>query len=330
MLKSLGVFKDFSDGSLKSVFEVKDNQIIEMTLINNKDKFDVVCAPTHHFCNLGCKMCHLTNKGLNKKMLAIKIDNFMEALIKTVTMPNKKRRTDKKKLLISFMGVGEPLLNLELIKDIYEKENYIKEILGYSEISYAISTMMPNNNLLKLTNMINELNIPLKVHFSLHTPIDEDRNELIPSTRVSIDEALAYLINYRNVVSKNSLIMEKYCQFHRTNNPIEIHYTLIKGINDKDKELEKLCLLLEKYQIPIKFIRFNPINELERSNNESKWIEEINKSVPTLRVKTYSPPGKEIGSSCGEFTKHYYHQEIETKEELEEFNNWQKKHKIYN
>lgn len=81
--------------------------------------------------------------------------------------------------------------------------------------------------------------------------------------------------------------------------------------------------------MPIKFIRFNPINELKISENEKEWTKEISNRVPDLRVKTYSPPGREIGSSCGEFTKHYYHQEIETEEEKEEFENWKIKHQVF-
>lgn len=63
MLISKGIFKDFSDGSLKSVFEIEGKRIIEMTLLFNKESMDVVCVPSHHFCNLGCKMCHLTNNS---------------------------------------------------------------------------------------------------------------------------------------------------------------------------------------------------------------------------------------------------------------------------
>ena len=77
MIKNIGVFKDFSDNSLKSVFDVGNKQIIEMTLLANKEEIDVVCVPTHHFCNLGCKMCHLTNKGLNKVMMPIKANDFI-------------------------------------------------------------------------------------------------------------------------------------------------------------------------------------------------------------------------------------------------------------
>jgi len=163
----------------------------------------------------------------------------------------------------------------------------------------------------------------------MHTPINKDRYNLIPSTKVSIEEALAYLINYRNNLQKNKTIMNNYIKLHTTNDPIEIHYTLIKRVNDNDKELTKICELLSIYNIPIKFIRFNPINSLERSNNEELWINKIKSTIPDLRIKSYSPPGREVGSSCGEFTKHYYHEEIETEEQKQEFIKWKKKHLVH-
>lgn len=328
MIKSLGIFKDFSDDSLKSVFDVGDNHIIEMTLLANKQQMDVVCVPTHHFCNLGCKMCHLTNKGLNKQMVPIKSTDFITCLIASLTKDGIKR-TNKKKLLISFMGVGEPLLNLKLIEEVYKMESIIKDTLGYETIGYALATMMPNNNILKLTELVDKLNIPLKVHFSMHTPIDQERFNLIPSTKVSVEEALAYLIHYRKRLQNNDKIMTEYVKLHRTNDPVEVHYTLIKNVNDKKEELNKVCELLDRYRIPIKFIRFNPINELKVSENETMWVSEISKKISNLRVKTYSPPGREIGSSCGEFTKHYYHQEIETEEGKKEFQKWKKKHQVF-
>ena len=327
MIKNMGTFKDFSDGTLKTVFDIGNKKIIEMSLLFNKEDKDVVCVPTHHFCNLGCKMCHLTNKSLNKAMIPINSEDFIECLFQTL-IKNGNKRTDKKKLLISFMGVGEPLLNLKLIEEVYKNENLIKEKLGYEDIGYAIATMMPNNNILRLKEMVCKLNIPLKVHFSMHTPIDSERYDLIPSTNVSVSEALAYLVNYRESLQANEEIMKKYSKLHTTNDPIEIHYTLINGVNDSQKELIKVCELLSKYNISIKFIRFNPINDLQISNNEDAWVSKISQTIPQLRIKTYSPPGKEVGSSCGEFTKHYYHEEIETEEQKQEFERWKVKHLV--
>ena len=327
MIKNLGTFKDFTDGTLKSVFDVGDKKIIEISLLFNKEDKDVVCVPTHHFCNLGCKMCHLTNKGLNKSMTPIKSSDFMECLIKTLTKDGEKI-TNKKNLLISFMGVGEPLLNLKLIEEVYKNEDLLKEKLGYENIGYALATMMPNDNILKLKEMVNKLNIPLKVHFSMHTPIDKNRYDLIPSTNVSVSDALAYLVNYRTTLQSNKKLMDKYVKLHSTDDPVEIHYTLIKGVNDGKEELTKVHALLSKYNIPIKFIRFNPINDLEISNNENNWVNNLS-TINNLRIKTYSPPGKEVGSSCGEFTKHYYHEEKKKKKEKQEFENWKKKHLVY-
>ena len=337
-MKNIGVFKDFNDGTIKSVFEGENKEIIEISLLFNKEDKDVVCAPTHHFCNLGCKMCHLTNKGLNKAMIAIKSEDFISCLIRSVCFQNisegteiyKFRRTSKKKLLISFMGVGEPLLNQKLILDIYRSVAYIKEILGYEDISFAIATMVPNINLLKnFTNMVLENNIPLKIHFSLHTPVDEKRFDLLPSTRASVNEVLDVLDGYRIVCEDNEEIMKNYLKFHRNNNPSEIHYTLINGVNDSKEELDIIISLLKKYFIPIKFIKFNPISNMKSSENEILWYATLINEFGENRIKRYAPPGKQVGSSCGEFTKHYYHNEIETKVQLEEFIKWEKEHKIF-
>lgn len=323
-MKSLGNFKDKTDGTIKSVYDMGENRIVEMSMLYNKEDKDSICVPTHHFCNLGCKMCHLTNKGLNKKMIKITIDDFMECLLNTL----KKFKREKEKLLISFMGVGEPLLNIDLIINVYKNEEKIKA-LGYKEISYAISTMMPNRNLETLTKKVDEINMPLKVHFSLHTTIDEERKELIPSTNVEIEEALSLLIEYKNKIQNNKTIMANYIKFHRNNIPVEIHYTLIDKVNDSKEQLNKIVILLNKYNIPIKFIRFNPNNNLEKSKNEKLWIDTIKEKVENLIIKSYSPPGRDVGSSCGEFTKHYYHYEIETKEEYDKFLEWKKEFEIF-
>ena len=331
MYENIGVFKDFKDDSIKTVFQDDNKRIIEMTLLFNKNDKDVVCVPTHNYCNLGCKMCHLTNTKVKKPMIPIKGEDFLICLIESLTkMENNKlvKRTNKKKLLISFMGVGEPLLNISLIKYIFLHENILKKRFDYDDIGYALSTMMPNENIVFLQEVVYKYNIPLKVHFSLHNPIDEKRFQLLPSTNVKVTKALELLNNYRKKIQSNDKIKREYIKLHQTNDPIEIHYTLIKNQNDHDQELDIHLKYLKIYKLPIKFIKLNPIDKLEISLNESKWLNKIKEEIPDLRVKTYTPPGKEIGASCGEFTKHYYHFEIENEEEKQEFENWKKLHQI--
>ena len=328
MIQKIDLLKDRKDNSLKSVFETEHKEIIEMTLLFNKDEIDVVCVPTHHYCNLGCKMCHLTNSTLQKKMIPIKYEDFKKALQETLYQ-RRRKRTNKKKLLISFMGVGESLLNLSLLEKIFQKEETLKKELGYEEISYAIASMIPNNNFQKLMSLVLQYEVPLKFHYSMHSPIDEKRKKLIPSTNITNEEALILLNEYRKKVRQNQKIMERYIKFHKTTDPTEIHYTLIQNINDTEEEKNALCHLLKKYQISIKFIKFNPNNHLEISKKETEWKESIKKELKDLRIKEYTPPGKEIGSSCGEFTKHYYLKEIETEKEYHNFLEWKKTHQVY-
>ena len=89
------------------------------------------------------------------------------------------RRTKKRKLLISFMGVGEPLLNLALLEGLFVEESYLKEILQYSDIGYSLATMMPDS-ITELTTLVIKFQVPLKLHFSMHSPCDEERFALIP------------------------------------------------------------------------------------------------------------------------------------------------------
>ena len=320
-MKKEGTFKDNTDGTIKNVYKW-DNKIIEISNLFNNNNRDVVCVPTHNFCSLGCKMCHLTNNKLNKKMNPICFDDFIDCLLDSL-----KYFDNKENLLISFMGVGEPQLNLELIKNVFLNEDIIKKKFKYKNIGYSISTMMPFNNIDELINIVLSNNIPLKLHFSLHSPIDEKRNELIPATKLSVKKAFELLSTYRKLLNQNETIKQEYSKFHDNYDFTEIHYTLIYNVNDSDEELNMLYDLLSIYKIPIKFIGFNPKDDLKKSNKEERWIKKLSK-INGLIVKKYSPPGREVGSSCGEFTKHYYHEEIETKEELEEFINWKKSHEI--
>lgn len=332
-LEHLGMFQDWNDGTIKGVYQ-GEKGVIEVTFIKNKKDrgTDVYCVPTHHYCNLGCKMCHLTVEGSHKVMVPIQKEGFIEALVRTTFIggdEEREKRSFYKKGWIAFMGVGEPLLNLGLIKKVFESEEEIKQRCQYNEITYAISTMMPNKNLVQLTDYVCKNKMPLKIHFSLHTPFSEERFDLLPKTRVNVKEAFTLLTNYRTRLQESKEIVSKLLRFHSDQDPTEIHYTLIKGLNDSNRHLEEMVELTKEFKIPIKFIIFNPTKELKKSKNLDNWLKRLNLECPDVKIKFYYPPGKEIGSSCGEFTKHYYLSELETTKDQREFEDWKLKHQIF-
>ena len=332
-LSHLGSFQDKDDGTIKSVYR-SSRGVVETTLIKNKSDcdVDVYCVPTHHYCNLGCKMCHLTKEGIQKPMVPILVGDFVESVIRTGYEGcdiRGERRTDNHKCLISFMGVGEPLLNLGLLQGAFENESCIREVGDYEDVSYAVSTMMPNSSLRTFGNEVCERGFPAKVHFSMHSGFSDERFNLLPCTKVTNGEALEMLCSYRSLVRGVPEIVNNLKNFHcGDDDPVEIHYTLIKGINDSDRHLEELITLSKEFRVPIKFLRFNPIGELERSLVTENWIDVIGSVMPDLKVREYIPPGHQVGSSCGEFTKHYYHSDLESDDEKREFEEWKLKHQI--
>lgn len=305
-MELLGKFRDV-DNTEKSVFRF-NNGIIEITNIKNKQykDQDVYCVPTHYYCNLGCKFCHLTEEKTNLSMTKVKAEDLIQAL-DTFS-------TNYPYVLLSFMGVGEPLLNMELVVDTYARLKY-----KWKECSLAISTMMPHK-----LNIQDIRGIPLKIHFSLHSPLDKIRKEIIPSTKVTVQEAIDSLIEYRNIVTldSDSTITDNFGRFHSSESPILLHYTIIDGINDSDEELEGLINIGINYHIPLKIIRFNPTKYFKRSLKESLWLERLEKEY-YAPVKLYTPPGANIGSSCGQFTKHYY---ISTNDDG--FEEWKNKYQV--
>lgn len=285
--------------NIKNIF--RDEQgIIEVTLLQNRIDTDVVCLPTHYYCNLGCKMCHLEeSKKCDKPIM---YENILEAITRTITQYGK-RVTDKKKLLLSFMGVGEPTLNFELISALYDNETYLKEKFGYEHIGYAMATILPNDGFKGIINKVNEKNIPLKVHFSLHAANTKKRKDLIPNSKNSVKECMNMLKEYETVTKTNKKIQTEFIQCHQSTDMVEIHYSLIENFNDNNNDFIELTNLLNEYHFTIKLIRLNPTETMKISQRMDAWSNMLRR-FSSVRIKQDSNSHL-VQSYYGEFSSLY-------------------------
>ena len=106
------------DGTEKFVFNDTIG-IIEIVRINTKLDRDIYCIPSMYECRLGCTICYLTInniKGSSKKVESRTIE-------KCLSIINETKPTNKESIQLSIMGVGEPLLNIELIEDLCFNES---------------------------------------------------------------------------------------------------------------------------------------------------------------------------------------------------------------
>lgn len=281
----LEIFKDDIDNVTKYVFF--DNcGVIEISHIihDNQPNRDVFCVPSHYYCNLGCKMCHLTDKNTDKPMNKIKYDRLLECLDTVMSKINKKN-----KMLISFMGVGEPLLNLGLLEEICDTE------FNYNEYGVSVSTMIPNIHLLYEYKEV-AVKYGIKTYFSIHSPIDGKRSQIIPSSKISMAQIEDYINDY--------YLDNINLNIHKNNSKFVFHYTLIEGVNDSSLDMLSLAQLSKNTGSRIKILSFNPIGDMNKSKKEQEWLSYFREN--NISATIYNPVGRSVGSSCGAFNREYY------------------------
>lgn len=283
----LDIIKSKTDKTIKFVF-LSAGQILEFSYINKGDGKDIICAPTQTACDLGCKFCFLSDIKLNVRNLeADEISIAVKFIIKKLGLL--KRENPNPVLLISYMGCGEPLLNIHnVIKASCKIRNRMKN--SYRVVRFAVASLIPHLSLMeKFIEKMKKTDLKMKFHLSLHSADPMVRKCLMPAA-ASIKESVD--------------LVEKFVCL--TGNSAEMHYVLMRDINDRESDAEKLAALLKDRSIPVKILAYNekPTAPFKESEKVGEFRARLEKEGITTEF--YKPPGWDIGSSCGQFLMDYY------------------------
>lgn len=233
-----------TDGTIKYLFELSDGKTIETVWLKMKDEsIDeegnienearyTVCVSTQVGCKVGCTFC-LTAKGgftrdlsageIVAQVLAVKADNGLAAA---------------KRLNIVYMGMGEPLDNLD---NLAKAITIFKDEDGLS-ISGKRQTVSTSGLSTKI-DKLGEMDLGVHIAISLHAVDDELRSELIPMNK-------AY-----NIAS----IIDAVKRFPiDTRKRVMFEYLVIKNKNDDLVSAKKLVKLLHGIKAKVNLIFFNP------------------------------------------------------------------------
>lgn len=295
MIKLLGQFKSQKDRTQKLVFENENNEIFEISLISTKTQ-DIIYVPTHYNCPLGCKNCNLHELCRSEELKPIEFGDLMDA-IDDIIIPYNKRLTKNTKVVVSFRGIGEPLLNMPLLEKMYNGK-YNLERLGYTKVGFEISTMMPNDNIKILGNYLKEGKYPIRVIYRLASPLDESRKQLTPSSKLSVDTSLSYLKMFKDEVDNTPEIKRMYRNIYGSKCPVEIFYSIVPTVNDSAFELANLQYFQARFGIPIVF--------LKNKTGEELWIDDILNHYPEAKLSISRSMGRDIGCEHGEFAVDIY------------------------
>ena len=264
-----------SDGTQKYLFRLKDGHLIESVLIPERDH-DTLCISSQVGCAMGCRFCLTGDQGLKRNLTPSEI---IDQVIHTKQSLNNPERLKN----IVLMGMGEPLANFDAVKKALI--NLLNEDgMNFSKRRITLSTcgLVP-----QIKKLGHELNVKLAI--SLNAADDKTRNSLMPVNR-------KYPLK--------SLI--KACkQFPLPRGErITFEYILIKEVNDRDKDAERLAELLSGLRTKINLI---PLNPHRGTHMTPPAMERILKFQDILIKKHFTTiirksRGRDISAACGQLS----------------------------
>jgi 23S rRNA (adenine2503-C2)-methyltransferase len=271
--KTIDIEED-QQGTKKILFELNDQKRIESVLIKEKDHY-TLCISTQVGCALKCLFCATGRMGFKRNLGAGEILSQILSL-------KKELHQYKGKINIVFMGMGEPLLNYENLKQALE--------IIVSERGIGIS---PRNITLSTAGILKRLrqfetDFPgVKVSFSLNASDASLRETLMP---ISKKEKLGNILDYFKTTASN--------RKHR----ITFEYVLLKGVNDSLEDARKTAKLLRGTSCKINLIPYNPNAFMDFRTPEPEAVEAFG---DYLHSKGYTviarwSKGRDIKSACGQ------------------------------
>jgi adenine C2-methylase RlmN of 23S rRNA A2503 and tRNA A37 len=262
----------------------------EMVYVDNGSGKDIICVPSQTGCKMGCKFCHLTQR---KEQDVTYLNAYSTAQCVEHVLKERAQLEKNFTLLISMMGMGEPLLNSQYIFTLYDHMIEIAAYQGYDKLRFGVSTMVPSIHQLRqvIGKSISNPDYDIKLHWSLHHPDPIERYKFMPNACQDLNKIGALLQAHSIATGRSD----------------EVHYTLFDG-NDNPDCARQLVDLLLKYELPVKFIRFSERSDHEVASSKRKddFIASVREMIDgRVVVEEYTPPGADINGCCGEFELDY-------------------------
>lgn len=263
------------DKTKKYLFLLNDGNIIETVMMDYEDRI-TVCISNQVGCRMGCNFCASTLEGLIRNLEPWEIiDQIMKI----------QEDTGKRVSNLVLMGSGEPLDNFENTKKFLKLVNEKNGLnIGYRHITLSTCGLVPRMYELA------DLELPINLALSLHSPFDEKRKEIMPVA---------------NAYKVNDLI--EACKYYikKTNRRVTFEYSLIKGVNDSEKEAKEIVRLIKGMLCHVNLIPINKVEERDYERPDKSYIYKFRdylekKNIPTtVRISM----GSDIGGACGQLRR---------------------------
>jgi 23S rRNA (adenine2503-C2)-methyltransferase len=261
------------DGTVKALFATADGRPLEAVLMRYRDARRSLCVSSQSGCPLTCRFCATGAMKFGRNLTSSEIlDQALHF-----------RRIEAVDHCV-FMGMGEPMLNLDAVLGACER----LPDLGVTHRRTTISTVGWIPGIERLA----ESDMPVRLALSLHAADEALRSELMPvNERYPLTEVIEACRAF-------------YARRHRR---VFIEYVMLAGVNDRYEQALALARLLQsggdraKPMFKVNLIPFNPSgSEFRGSSRES--IAAFRHALEThgVPVTVRLTRGRDIDAACGQ------------------------------
>ena len=267
------------DGTTKLLLGTHDGLSLETVGIPAEGRL-TVCVSSQVGCPMACSFCATGKGGLQRSLSVHEIIDQVLSVREVM---------DQRPSHVVFMGMGEPLLNIEAVLAAID---CLCSDLGMAQRQITVSTVGVPKTLPTLAaralERLGRAQFTLAV--SLHAPDQRLRQELIPTAHAYPLEAL--LEDCRRYVAL-------------TGRRLSFEYVLLGGVNDQPRHSEALSRLVRGFQSHVNLIPYNPIAEEQFQRPAPGAVEAFRRALQArhVEVSVRASRGLDADAACGQLRR---------------------------
>jgi 23S rRNA (adenine2503-C2)-methyltransferase len=272
-----------TDGGLteKALHRLADGALVESVLMHypaagNRRERHTLCISSQAGCAVGCPFCATGELGFTRDLETAEIVDQVRGAARRLAIDGR-RLTN-----VVFMGMGEPLLNLDRVLEAVDALNDSRRFgLGARHITVSTSGVVPG--IRRLTALGPQFTLAV----SLHAARDALRDVLVP-------------LNRRWPVAE---VVEAARDHARaTGRRVSYETTMISGVNDTPVDAQAMAGLLQGDHAHVNLIPMNPVAHTPWVASPDDVIERFAAVLRGAGIQTTirRNRGQEIGAACGQ------------------------------
>lgn len=252
-----------------------DGARVESVLLPRR-RGSALCLSSQAGCAMGCPFCATGLAGLRRNLTFGEIvDQYL--LARSLALASGRDIGS-----IVYMGMGEPLANLDNVKRSVERL-VSDDYCGLGARRITISTIGLRGRIRKLAEWPWQIGLAI----SLHAPSDEVRRRLVPPTRLfGLGELMAESVYYQR----------------KTGRRVSYEYVMLEAVNDSNDQARALGDLIAGQLCHVNLIPYNSVSGTGFRGSTPAAIARFRRALEAggVAVTVRQPRGRDIAAACGQ------------------------------